>query len=224
VRFIAYTGACDMSLSLTKAVILAGGSSRRMGGGDKPLLALANRPILDWIVDRLKPQVEGLAISANGDPNRLHAYGLEILSDHTPNLGPMSGILAALNWARQTAPETTHVLTVSGDTPFLPSDLVARLYNAIRDDNSSMATAASGGELHATVSLWPISASTAISESLGSGEGKRVNYWLQTLNTKAVEWPNSPIDPFFNINTPNDFLEAERLAKFFPNPNPITFG
>ena len=201
-----------MAVSLIKAVILAGGSARRMGGGDKSLLELSNRPILDWILERLRPQTAGIAISANGDPERFKGFSLDILPDQTPNLGPMSGILAALNWSRRTSPQVTHVLTVSGDTPFLPLDLLARLSNAIGGDAAALATATSAGRLHATASLWPISASVQISNSLGSGSGQRVTEWLQTLNTKTVDWSNTPIDPFFNINTPHDLQEAERLA------------
>ncbi len=198
---------------MTKAVILAGGSARRMGGGDKPLLVLSNRPILVWILERIQPQVGSLAISANGDPERLKDYGCEILPDQTPDLGPMSGILAALNWARQSSPTATHVLTVSGDTPFLPSDLMSRLGSAITEHGAPMATAASDGHLHPTASLWPITALALISKRLQIGEGQRVTDWLRMLNSQTVEWNTSPVDPFFNINTPDDLQEAEKLVK-----------
>lgn len=200
-----------MRANLFPAIVLAGGSARRMGGGDKPLVAVQGRPILDWIVARVQPQVTALAISANGDPSRFARYPFDILPDHAPELGPMAGILAGMVWAERTQPEATHILTVSGDTPFLPSDLVERLAAALPDQAISMTTAKSGGRLHPAVSLWPIAARGDIQTRLGAGNGKRVMEWTDRLNAVPVGWPVEPHDPFFNVNTPGDLIEAERI-------------
>ena len=200
-----------MRANLFPAVLLAGGSARRMGGGDKPLVAVQGRPILDWIIARVQPQVTAIAISANGDPSRFAGYHFDIVPDHSPELGPMAGILAGMVWAERTQPKATHLLTVSGDTPFLPSDLVERLAEALPDQAISMATAKSGGRLHPALSLWPIAARSKIQTRLDEGRGKRVMEWADQLNAVSVEWPVEPYDPFFNVNTPDDLCEAEKI-------------
>ena len=200
-----------MRANLFPAVLLAGGSARRMGGGDKPLIAVQGRPILDWIIARVQPQVTAIAISANGDSSRFAGYSFDIVPDHSPELGPMAGILAGMVWAERLQPKATHLLTVSGDTPFLPSDLVERLAAALPDQAISMATAKSGGRLHPALSLWPIAARSKIQTLLDEGRGKRVMEWTDQLNAVPVEWPVEPYDPFFNVNTPDDLSEAEKM-------------
>ena len=200
-----------MRANLFPAILLAGGSARRMGGGDKPLVAVQGRPILDWIIARVQPQVGAIAISANGDPSRFARYGFEVVPDHSPELGPMAGILAGMVWAERTQPEATHLLTVSGDTPFLPGDLVVRLTAALPDQTISMATAKSGGRLHPALSLWPIAARRQIQTLLDAKQGKRVTEWTDQLNAVPVEWPVEPYDPFFNVNTPDDLIKAEKI-------------
>src|SRR4051794_34643957 len=123
----------DLPQEAIPALILAGGLSRRMGGGDQGLLQLGDRPILGHVIDKIRPQVSALAISANGDPARFADFGLDVIPDPVPGFaGPLAGILAALSWAAAVAPKATHVLTVPADTPFLPGDLVGRLQAAVR--------------------------------------------------------------------------------------------
>ncbi|HHX88424.1 MAG TPA: molybdenum cofactor guanylyltransferase, partial [Paracoccus sp.] len=110
-------------------VILAGGRATRMGGGDKGLRQVAGRRLLDHVIDRLGPQVAGLAINANGDPARLAGFGLPVLPDSLPDHpGPLAGVLAGMDWAAGQGARA--IVTAAADTPFFPPDLVARLQAA----------------------------------------------------------------------------------------------
>ena len=196
-------------------VILAGGAATRMGGGDKPLISLQNKPILTWIIDRVGPQLAELAINANGNPKRFEAYPYPVLPDQVADLGPMAGILAAMVWGKQIMPHSTHVLIVPGDTPFLPLGLVDRLSASAPAHPLAISTAKSGNRLHPTIALWPLAAQSEVAGQLRAGNGQRVLDWLDQLGSVPVEWPIVPYDPFFNINTPENRTEGERIAKNF---------
>ena len=136
-------------------VILAGGLARRMGGGDKPLVEIAGRPILQHVIDRLKPQCGLLAINANGDPARFSAFGLPVICDSVEGFaGPLAGILAGMDFGA--AKGAAHVLSAPGDTPFLPADLRSRLQAARASAGATIAVAASNGRIHHAVALWPV--------------------------------------------------------------------
>src|SRR5512146_167609 len=125
-------------------IVLAGGKSSRMGGGDKCLLPLGGRPILAYVIERLKPQVAELIISANGDPARFSAFGLPVVADRLGGYaGPLAGILAGLEWARTNRSECRFVITAASDTPFLPTDLVSRLWHAAGEGAAKLAVARS---------------------------------------------------------------------------------
>lgn len=196
-------------------VILAGGLARRMGGGDKPLRLLAGKPILGHVIARLQPQVSALAINANGDPGRLDAFGLPIVEDTMPEYqGPLAGILAGLLWARNACPGVTHLLTMPGDTPFLPSDLVARLDAARGRAGALIAQAESDGKLHPVVSLWPLELTEPLEAALMAGM-RRVREFQSHYSVAIEAFAFDGIDPFHNVNTPEDLAEAERLATRF---------
>ena len=193
------------------AVVLAGGLARRMGGGDKPLVALGGRPLIRHILDRLGPQAAPLALNANGDPARFREFGLPILEDSLPNRpGPLAGILAALDWAAAMA--ASHVLTVPGDTPFLPDDLARRLEDAIRA-GAPAALAASGGRRHPIAGLWPVAARDGLRRAIAEDGLRRVGEWARGLGAVPVDFAIDPFDPFFNLNAPDDLAEAERLLE-----------
>ncbi|MDB5359600.1 MAG: putative molybdopterin-guanine dinucleotide biosynthesis protein [Rhodospirillales bacterium] len=193
------------------AVVLAGGLARRMGGGDKPLMDLAGRPLLSHILDRLEPQVSLLALNANDDPARYRPFGLPILPDSLAGRpGPLAGILAALDWAA--GRDATHVLTVPGDTPFLPPDLVLRL-SAATVAGAPAAIAASGGRRHPTVGFWPVAAREPLRAAIRDEGLRRVEHWVGRLGAVAVDFGIEPFDPFFNLNTPDDLTAAERILR-----------
>lgn len=190
-------------------VVLAGGLSRRMGGGDKPLRVLAGRTLLDRVVERFAPQCgAGLILNANGDPARFGDFSGQIVPDSVPDqAGPLAGILAALDHAAGEHPGIGRVASITGDAPFLPLDLVARLTEAARE--ATIAMAASNGREHFTVALWPVALREDLRRYLvGRGE-RRVGGFLREQGAVAVDWPAEPVDPFWNLNTPDDLAQAE---------------
>ena len=189
-------------------LILAGGQARRMGGGDKPLLRLGGRTLLERVVERLGPQCGvGLALSANGDPARFSGFPGPILPDSLPDQpGPLAGILAGLEYAAVQGVE--RVVSVSGDAPLLPDDLVARLRAAVPE--SGIALAASGERQHYTIALWPTVLHAVLRDTLERGE-RRVGAFLACHQAAVVSWPVEPVDPFLNVNTPEDLAVAEAL-------------
>jgi molybdopterin-guanine dinucleotide biosynthesis protein A len=199
-------------------IILAGGLSRRMGGGDKPLGRLAGRPLLEHVIARLTPQVGPLAINANGDPSRFSAFGLPVVADTVAGFaGPLAGILAGLEWAAANA--TAHrLVTVAGDTPFFPGDLVTRLAEASEERPDTIAVASSNGRWHPTFALWPVELATTLRTALVDRDQRRVQAFIERCDHVAVDFAFPRVagmayDPFFNVNTPDDLAEAERLAR-----------
>lgn len=191
-------------------LILAGGLGRRMGGVDKTLLPLGGRPILARIAERLRPQCPaGLALSANGDPARFaEAFDGPVLPDSVPDLpGPLAGILAGLEYGA--ASGVTHVLSVPGDAPFLPENLVARLVASLGP--APVAVAASGGREHYTAALWSVALRDDLRAWLAAGE-RRVGAFIARHGAGVVNWPTEPVDPFLNLNAPEDFARAEGIV------------
>ena len=194
-------------------VLLAGGLARRMGGGDKPMRKIAGRTILQRVIDRLAPQCSGLIINANGDPARFAAFGLPVVADDVADYpGPLAGILAALDWTAANRPDTKWVLSAAGDCPFLPRDLVARLEQARAAENAELAVASSGGQVHPVIGLWSVPLRSELRHALVEEDVRRIDRWTARYPLATVEWPTEPLDPFFNANTVEDIMEADRLA------------
>jgi len=194
-------------------IVLAGGLSRRMGGGDKCLQALAGRPVLAHIIERAQGQVTALALNANGDAARFAAFGLPVVADSVPGFaGPLAGVLAGLDWAAASVPDCTHVASFAGDAPFLPRDLVARLWAAIADGRHDLACAASAGRAHPVFGLWPVALRDELRRAMVEEGMRKVDVWTARYALVAVDFAAAPVDPFFNANRPEDLAEAERLA------------
>lgn len=197
-------------------IVLAGGLSRRMGGGDKGLLSLGEKPMLAHVLDRLRPQVAAIAINANGDPARFSSFGLPVVADTIGGfVGPLAGVLAGMTWARSHVPAARWVASVSADAPFLPADLVARLAAAIALHGNAIAIAQSGGELHPVIGLWPVALCDDLDAALRGGL-RKVLHWTDRHGTlpvpfEAVRAGAEEIDPFFNANTPDELATARRL-------------
>jgi molybdopterin-guanine dinucleotide biosynthesis protein A len=191
------------------AVLLAGGLARRMGGGDKPLCMLAGRPLLDHVLDRIRPQVGSVALNANGDPARFARWGLPVLADPCPgNPGPLAGVLAGMRWA--SVLDAADVLSVPTDTPFLPGDLLARLDAARRAAGVPIACAASGGRTHPVVALWPAALAETLAAALQSGL-RKIDAWTAGQGVCSAAFDDAGPDPFFNVNSPDDLAAAELL-------------
>lgn len=198
-------------------VILSGGRSSRMGGGDKSLMPLGGSTLLGRIVRRLQPQVQALAISANGDADRFSAFGQPVLSDTVPGFaGPLAGVLAAMRWADEGGYDV--LLSAAGDTPFFPNDLAKRLADAMPPGADRIAVATSGGRRHPIFALWPVRLKDALANFLADPANRRVNDFIDAHGAVEVEFPPAVVgdlsfDPFFNVNTPADLAEAERIAR-----------
>jgi molybdopterin-guanine dinucleotide biosynthesis protein A len=197
-------------------VLLAGGLAQRMGGGDKPLLALGGRPILAQAIERLRPQCAALVLNANGDPARFSAFGLPVVADSVVGFaGPLAGVLAGMDHARANSPHVTDILSAPADTPFLPADLVERLGAARQAARAQIAVAASGGRVHHAVALWPVALREDLRRALVEEDVRKVSAFIARYSNVTVDWPVAPYDPFFNVNRPEDVGRAEEiLAKF----------
>lgn len=194
------------------AVIIAGGRAERMGGGDKCLLSIAGQPLLDHVLDRLAPQCSQVALNANGDPLRFRRYRLTVLADKDADqAGPLAGVLAAMEWAKGQG--AAHVVTVAADTPFFPRDLVARL-SAVGGFTLA-ASQAAGDEtpqLHPVFGFWPVDLAVELRAALGRGE-RKVRMWAMEHGAQSVVFPYAGVDPFFNINTREEWRQAKAIAR-----------
>ncbi len=187
------------------AMVLAGGASSRLGGGDKALLELGSATMLDRVLDRLRPQAGRIAISANGDPARFEHFALPVFADgHDGLWGPLAGIRAAMAWAGEAG--AAHVATVPADAPFLPHDLIKRLSAEASPDR--IAVAASPGGIHPVFALWPVGLEADLSRFLDGG-GRKVMEFVRAHPHVLVEFEGGTLDPFFNVNTPQDLAEAK---------------
>jgi len=200
----------------TVGVLFAGGQSRRMGGGDKSLRALGGRPMIAHAIDTLAAQVDALIINANGDPARFAAFGLPVVPDRDADFaGPLAGLLAGMMWTRAHCPTARHVMTAACDTPFFPADMAARLRAAAGAADADIAIAASGGQGHFVFGLWPVALADDLEAYLAEGR-RKVQDWIAryahvTVDFLPVEIGGASVDPFFNINTPEDLAQAEAL-------------
>jgi molybdenum cofactor guanylyltransferase len=203
-----------MSHAAIPGVLLAGGLARRMGGGDKPMRQIGGRSILERVIARLTPQCGELILNANGDPARFAPFGLPVIPDTVADFpGPLAGVLAALDWAAAHRPGVSLVLSAAADCPFLPRDLVARLHQAMLNEDAQLAVAASGGQSHPVIGLWRVALRDELRQALVQDNIRRVDRWTARYKMATVAWPTAPLDPFFNANTMEDVAEAERLAE-----------
>ncbi|MDX2259516.1 MAG: molybdenum cofactor guanylyltransferase MobA [Hyphomicrobiaceae bacterium] len=197
-------------------VLLAGGQSRRMGGGDKGLLVVGGKPMMAHVVERLAPQVGTLVVNANGDPARFADFGLPVVADTIEgHVGPLAGVLAGMRWCAARAAAITHVATVSTDAPLVPDDLVARFVGALEASDARIAMAASGGHIHPVIGLWPVALADDLEAALRGGLRKVLDWTDRHGSTivpfEFVRLAGREVDPFFNANTPEEFAELRDL-------------
>lgn len=194
--------------------VLAGGQSRRMGGGDKTLMDLNGRPMLTLILGRLAPQVPTIVLNANGDPGRFSQYDLPVISDPVGDFaGPLAGVLAGLTYARVNLPDITHVVSIAGDTPFFPSDLMKRFCAAVPAGKPVIALASSSEKLHPVFGLWPVVLYDDLHDWLATGQSGKVLAFVDRHDSVEVAFgpdPATGLDPFFNANRPDDLQTAQK--------------
>ena len=197
----------------TFGLVLAGGLARRMGGGDKALIRIGKETILDRTLARFTPQVDGVVLNANGDPARFAACGLPVVADSVPDFaGPLAGILAGLDWVAANRPDIAWVVSVPGDCPFLPRDLVARLHAARSAEGTPLACAHSGDWRHPVVGLWQVALREDLRHAITVEDLRKIEVWTVRHGVALADWPVEPVDPFFNVNTPEDVERATSLA------------
>jgi molybdopterin-guanine dinucleotide biosynthesis protein A len=198
----------------THGLVLAGGLARRMGGGDKALIRVGKETILQRALARLAPQVSNIVLNANGDPARFAPFGLPVVADSVPDFaGPLAGILAGLDWVAANRPDTAWVVSVPGDCPFLPRDLVARLHAARSVEEKPLACAHSGDWRHPVVGLWPVALRDDLRHAITVEGLRKIEVWTARHGVALADWPVEPVDPFFNVNTPEDVEKATRLVE-----------
>jgi len=196
-------------------VLLAGGQSRRMGGGDKTLRVLDGVSLLERVIARLQPQVDALVLNANGDPARFAEFALPVVADSIPDFaGPLAGVLAGLDWAAVHRPDCAFIASVATDAPFLPVDLVARLTAAHKAAEADLACAASAGRAHPVFGLWPLRLREDLRRAIVDDRIRKVDEWTARHRLVTVPFADRPIDPFFNANRLEDLEAAAKLLKF----------
>jgi molybdenum cofactor guanylyltransferase len=205
-----------IEVSAVTGVVLAGGQSRRMGGGDKGMLELAGKPMLAHVLERLAPQVGRTVINVNGDPARFAQFGLPVVADTVSGFaGPLAGVLAGMRWSAASAPAAGWIVTAAGDAPLVPADLVPRLVGAVAGRPNAIALARSGGEMHPVIGLWPVALAADLENQLRAGV-RKVLAWTDRHGTVAVDFSmlhigDRDVDPFFNANTPQDLDELRAV-------------
>ncbi len=184
-----------------------------MGGGDKAFIRIGGVTILERALERLGPQCVRLVINANGDPARFAQTGLPVVPDSVAEFpGPLAGILAGLDWAAEHEPDIEWVASVPGDCPFLPRDLAARLHRARADAGLPLACARSGEWRHPVVGLWRVALRNDLRTALVEQGLRKIELWTARHGVAVADWPTEPVDPFFNVNTPEDVAQATRIA------------
>lgn len=200
-----------MSGTRVVGVLLAGGLARRMGGGDKPLMMLGGKPLIDHVIARAKSQVDRLILNANGNPARFAPYDLPVVPDSVAGFaGPLAGVLAGMEWTRENRPECPLIATFAADTPFFPRDLVARLLGVL-DAGADIACAQSGGRNHPVFGLWPTALANDLRASLVDDGVRKIDAWTAKYRIAPVMFADEPHDPFFNVNRPEDLARAEDI-------------
>jgi len=197
------------------AVILTGGQSSRMGGGIKSLKKFNNKLIFDRIFENLQNQVQKIIINSNDLENLFVNYNVQVVRDSFKGfLGPLAGIHATLEWLSINEPNIKWLITVPGDTPFIPTNLVKKLLNKAKKDKHKIVIAQSNGKTHPIIGVWHLSLFENLKNDLNSGVRKILD-WASKHPLGYIEFTNSKYDPFFNINYEDDIIKAQEIEKIF---------
>jgi molybdopterin-guanine dinucleotide biosynthesis protein A len=205
----------DFPVPPTLGLVLAGGLARRMGGGDKARIEIGGSTILDRVLATLSGQCIDIIINANGNPKRFADTGCTVVPDNVEgHPGPLAGILAGLDWLAAQNNGIEWMVSVPGDCPFLPDDLVERLHQARRQMGTGvpLACARSGEWRHPVVGLWPLALRADLRKALVDEDLRKIEVWTARHGVAIADWPVEPVDPFFNVNTPEDAAAAARIA------------
>lgn len=196
------------------ALIMIGGQSKRMGGGIKSFIEFNNKNLFDRILERTKPQIEKIIINCNIDEKKLLKYKIPIIKDLKKGyLGPLAGIHSAMNWIHLKEPQIEWLITIPGDTPFIPNDLISNFKNKISSE-SKIILAQSNNKTHPIIGAWHISLLSSLNSQLDEGVRKIIS-WAKLHPIDYINYSTENYDPFFNINTKIDVEIAKKIEKNF---------
>jgi molybdenum cofactor guanylyltransferase len=191
-----------------------------MGGGDKARITIGGVTILKRVLACLEPQCVRIVINANGDPARFADTKVPVVADSVPDFaGPLAGILAGLDWAALHMPQCEWLASVPGDCPFLPNDLVTHLHAARMAAGAPLACARSGEWRHPVVALWPLALREDLRRAIAVEGLRKIEIWTARHGVAIADWPAAPVDPFFNVNTPDDAAQAQAIAARLEPPS-----
>ena len=192
-------------------VILAGGGARRLGGNGKAFIDIAGVPLVQLTMTSFQDQVNNLAINSR-DSKIFSDFSIPIIEDtviEDGGAGPLAGISSAIKWAKTLKNIKTHVAIVPVDTPLLPLDLVQRLSLDLSINNSDIIMASSNGNIYPVIGLWSLALDSYLDKALYKGV-RKIDAFTRLFNVSVVDWAFNSIDPFFNINQPEDIILAEK--------------
>ncbi len=199
-------------------VILAGGKGRRMGGKEKALIRLLDRPLLSYVLEKVSGKVAPIALNINTNFDDFQKFGYKIIKDPIKgHLGPLAGILASLNWAKEINQDW--VLTLPCDTPFLPKNLVQSMVEAKnKTPEVDLVVAKSRGFNHPVIALWKSDINNKLQNALNEGV-RKIDIFTAQLKIAYVDFDNiqnSDFDPFTNLNAPPDLILAQQILGKLP--------
>ena len=197
-------------------IILAGGQSRRFGGGDKYLMELNGRLLIDHIVGRVRPQTDDLIINSPSSNELLEKRNLPIIPDSIQGYaGPLAGILTGMEWVLKNKSECHWIVTFPSDAPFIPKDCVEKMKICAEKEKANIVCSASGGRAHPVCALWRVDLADDLRKAMLNEEMRKIDLWTARHRLAVVEFLNQPFDPFFNINNVGDMERAEEILKSY---------
>jgi len=182
-------------------VLLANAPNRHICCADKCLKRLKGIPVLDYVMDRIKPQVSQLILNANGDPTRFNHAHCPVVPDiveGSPSV--LSGILTGMEWAMDNAPDCEWIVTVATDAPLIPNDLIQHMLDEVTQKNADMAYVRCGKQAHPEFGIWPVCLAEDLRYAIEEENLKSINRWIKDYNVLEVNYSAEPIDRFSNAN------------------------
>ena len=195
-------------------VILAGGQSRRFGGGDKFLNKLNGKLLIEHVIDRVRSQIDHLIINSNSDAHSFENFGLSVVADSIQGYaGPLAGILSGMEWVQKNASRCEWIVTFPSDAPFIPPDCVDKMRSCANKESAEIVCAASGGRTHPVCALWQVELAGDLRKAMEDEEMRKIDLWTARHLISTVEFTDQPFDPFFNINRRQDLERAEQISQ-----------
>ena len=197
------------------AVIMTGGKSSRMGGGIKTLIQFNKKIIFERILESLQNQINNIIINNNDMSYQFKKYNLPIIEDKIKGyLGPLAGIHASLEWVSKNLKNIEWIVSIPGDTPFIPDNLVEKLYNKAKSYKKNIIIAKSNEKIHPIIGIWNVNLLQKLEKAILEGE-RKIIIWAKKNQLDYQEFVNDRYDPFFNINYNEDIDTAKKIETKF---------